>query len=184
MRQCWPAFVLVAAACGQQPDAPLAAQSASDNWKATYTPAECKALTETDAYVRRCHPGVDPTAEHFAEELSEENFVGKFNCMPYSPPQRLVGVWIVGLESSKFYPDVSTYEETLSLPDEIWLETSEPVPSEVTEAGQGAGTRAYSIAFTGRRSLCEWGYGHWGMTPHEVVAQRILSLQPLPAEQR
>ena len=183
MRQCWFAFFFVAAACGQQTDAPVVAQAASDNWKRSYTPAECKALTEEDAYMRRCFPGVDTKAPHYVEAIDDKDFVGEFKCMPYSPPRRLAGVWVIGLESSRFYPQASTYDETVNRSEKIWLETDEPVPPEVTEAGQGAGTRAYAIDFIGRRSLCEWHYGHFGMSPHEVVAQRILSLQPLPLAQ-
>ena len=104
--------------------------------------------------------------------------------MPYSPPQRFEGVWVIGMESSRFYPNVSTYEATTNLPDQTWLEFDVSVPPEATEAGQGAGTHAYSIDVIGRRSLCEWHYGHLGMSPHEVVAQRIVSLQPLLVTQR
>lgn len=184
MKRCWPGFLLFGAACSQQADAPVAAHRASDDWKASYSPTECKALTENAAYLLRCHPEVDPTDPNFAEKLDEENFVGRFNCMPYSPPQRFEGVWVIGMESSRFYPNVSTYEATTNLPDQTWLEFDVSVPPEATEAGQGAGTHAYSIDVIGRRSLCEWHYGHLGMSPHEVVAQRIVSLQPLLVTQR
>lgn len=171
----------IIAACGQQVDAPLATQRASDNWKASYTPAECKALTEKDAYFQRCF-GAEPPVD--IEEVPDEDFVGKFKCMPYSPPQHLTGVWVVGLESSKFFPNGSSYDETLGCSEKIWLDTDEPVPPEITEAGQGAGTRAYGIDFIGRRSLCEFGYGHFGQSPNEVVAQRIVKLRPLPVSNR
>ena len=184
MKRSCSAFLLLASACNQQGDAPPAQELASDNWKAAYTPAECKALIEKIAYVRRCHPGVDPNSENWIFEVSDENSVGKFKCMPYSRPERLAGVWVVGFESSNFYPNASSYEETLSLPEGTWLDADEPVPQEVTDAGQGAGTRAYSIEFVGRRSLCEWIYGHMGVSPREVVAQRIVSLRPLAMPQR
>jgi len=112
--------------------------------------------------------------------LVDKNYVGDFKCMPYSPPQRLRGVWVVDLEYSGFFPNASSYEETESRPDKIWLRV-EPSPSpEVKASEQGAGVRAYTIEVIGRRSLCDFNYGHMGMSPREVVAQRILTMRPLP----
>jgi hypothetical protein len=100
--------------------------------------------------------------------------------MPYSSPQRLTGVWVVGLEYSGFFTNASSYEETRGHADGIWLR-AEPSPSpEVTAAGQGAGTRAFAVDLIGRRSLCDFSYGHMGMSPQEVIAERIIAMRPLP----
>jgi hypothetical protein len=115
----------------------------------------------------------------FGGHFVDENYVGDFKCMPYSPPERLHGVWVIGLEYSGFFPNASSYTETEGRSDKIWLR-AKPSPSpEVTAAGQGAGTRAYAVELIGRRSLCDFNYGHMGMSPQEVIAQRIISMRPL-----
>lgn len=169
-----PLYLLCLAACGRQVDTPVQKQEGSLGWKATYSAAECKALTERDAYFQRCYGG----------SFAEENYVGDLKCMPYSSPERLTGVWIVRLEYSGFFPSASTYKDTQSRADKIWLE-AEPSPSpEVVAAGQGAGTRAYSVDLIGRRSLCTFHYGHLGMSSQEIIAERIVAMRPLPGPDR
>ena len=146
------------AACGQP------------QWKGAYSAAECKKLTERDSYLQRC----------FGGKLDEENYVGDLKCLPYSSPEHLIGVWVVDLEYSGFYPNASSYKETEGRSDRIWLR-AEPSPSpEVTAAGQGAGTRAFAIELMGRRSLCDFNYGHMGVSPREVIAERIIAMRPVP----
>src|SRR5689334_12076135 len=82
--------ILSLAGCGRPPDAP--------QWKAAYRAAQWKALTGRDAFLQRCFGG------HFADK----HYVGDFKCMPYSPPQRLRGVWVIVLEYSGFFPNASS----------------------------------------------------------------------------
>ena len=158
------------AACGQRPDAAPHDRDRTVKWKAAYSTAECKALTDIDAIIQRCFGG------HF----TDENYVGDLKCFPYSSPQRFTGVWVVGLESSRFFPNASSYKDTEGRTEKIWLRV-EPSPSPaVTAAGQGAGTRAYAVDLIGRRSLCDFNYGHMGMSPKEIIAERIIAMRPLP----
>lgn len=162
-------FFGLLAACSERSDAP-AERSSDGQWKGAYTPAECKALTAPDAFLPRC----------FGGDLKDQNYVGDLKCMPYSPSQRMTGVWLVGLEYSAFFPGASTYADVKGRPDKIWLQAKPPLPREVVAAGQGAGTRAYAIDLVGRRSLCEFHYGHFGMFPQEVIAERIVAVRAIP----
>ena len=157
------------AACGQRSEAPANKRSSDGHWKGVYTIAECKALTLRDAVLQRC----------FGGDLKDGNYVGDLRCMPYSPRQRMVVVWLVGLEVSAFFPEASTYVEVKARP-KIWLRAKPPLPKEVVAARQGAGTRAYAIDLIGRRSLCDFHYGHFGMSPQEVIAERLVAIRAIP----
>ncbi|HEX6603927.1 MAG TPA: hypothetical protein VF027_03485 [Sphingomicrobium sp.] len=154
---------LILAACGQR--------STPVQWKTAYSAAECKALTERDAFLQRCYGGKD---------FADENYVGDLKCMPYSPPQHFTGVWVLDLEYSAFFPNATSYKEPQDRADWIWLRAEPPPSSDVIAAGQGAGTRAYAVDLIGRRSLCEFNYGHMGAAPQEVIAERIIAMRPLP----
>ena len=154
------------AACSQRSKVPANKQSSDDQWKSAYTSAECKALAARDAVLERC----------FGGDLRDGNHVGDLRCMPYSPRQRMTGVWLVGYEYSAFFPGASTYADVKGRSDKIWLEAKRPLPKEVVAARQGAGTRAYAIDLIGRRSLCDTHYGHFGMSPQEVIAERIVAV--------
>lgn len=158
------------AACSQRPEMPANQRSSDGQWKSAYTSAECKALTARDAFLKRC----------FGGDLKDGNYVGDLKCMPYSRPQRMTGVLVVGLEYSAFFPGASTYADVKGRPDKIWLQAKPPLPKEVDAAGQGAGTRAYVIDLVGRRSLCDSHYGHFGMFPQEVIAERVVAMRAIP----
>ena len=154
-------------ACGQQDSA--------TKWKAAYSIAECKKLTERGAFLRRC----------FRDgKIEEESYVGDLECLPYSSPEQLAGVWVVDFEHSAFYPNASNYNETVSRTDRIWLRAEPSLSPEITAAGQGAGRRAYAVAIIGRRSLCDFAYGHMGVDRREVIAKRIIAMRPLPVPKR
>ena len=180
VRQCWSAIFLVAAACEQQTDRSTASNAGSTAWKSSYTPAECKALLARDAYWKRCF-NAEPNVP--VEHLVEANYVGDLNCLPHTPPQRMSGVWLVDLESSAFFPNASSYRETETGGRGMWLQVKPLPTSEVGDAMQGAGTRAYAVELIGRRSLCEYNYG-WGVWPNQVVAERILMMRALPVPAR
>lgn len=158
------------AACSQRSEAPANKRSSEGQWKGAYTIAECKALTARDAFLQRC----------FGGDLKDGNYVGDQRCMPYSPRQRMAGIWLVGLEVSAFFPEASTYADVEGRPDKIWLRAKPPLPKEVVAARQGAGTRAYAIDLIGRRSLCDFHYGHFGMSPQEIIAERLVAIRAIP----
>lgn len=63
----------------------------------------------------------------------------------------------------------------------MWLESDllEKRP-ELLGAAQGAGRRVYAVELEGRESLCDGHFGHMGMSPRQVIADRFYSMRLLP----
>ena len=151
-----PLLELLLASCGQKPP----------------TAEECKALGAPKAVVARCYGGnLGPSA----------SYIGDLKCWPFSKPQRLVGLWLIDLEASEFYPNAKTLQEADKRRPQIWLESAllERRP-ELLAAAQGAGPRAYAVELEGRQSLCDGMFGHFGMYPRQVIAERFYSMRLLP----
>lgn len=151
-----PFLALLVASCGQKlPSA-----------------EECKGLAAPKAVVERCYGGnLGPNA----------TYIGDLKCWPFSKPQRLVGLWRIGLEASEFYPNAKRLQEVDHRRPEVWLESPllERRP-ELLAAAQGAGTRVYAVELEGRQSLCNGMFGHFGMYPRQVIADRFYSMRLLP----
>lgn len=150
-----PLLALVMASCGQKPP----------------TAEECKALAAPKAVVARCYGGnIGPNG----------SYVGDLKCWPFSRPHRLVGLWLIGLEASEFYPNAKTLRDVDNRRPQIWLESAlvERRP-ELLAAAQGAGTRVYAVELEGRQSLCDGMFGHFGLYPRQVIAERFYSMRPL-----
>lgn len=151
-----PLLALLLSACGQKPP----------------TAEECKALAAPKAVVTRCYGGnFGPNA----------HYVGDLKCWPFSKPQRLVGLWLIGLEASEFYPNARTLQDIDNRRPQIWLESGllEGRP-ELLAAAQGAGTRVYAVDLEGRQSVCNGMFGHFGIYPRQVIAERFYSMRLLP----
>ena len=145
-------------------------QGAEPNWRARYSRQECAALTERNAVLRRCFGGV----------FAQENYVGRFRCLPYSPRRQFTGVWVLGFEHSSFFPGATRHDRGQS---DITL-TFEPMPPPEAMPTLGPDLRAYAVRLVGRRSLCDDHYGHLGSWRQEIVAERIISIRPLPGPNR
>ena len=91
-------------------------------------------------------------------------------------------VWIIGLETSLFYPGVSRADQVRGNSN-IWLETDlfnrRP---DLVAAGQGAGPVAYMVDFYGRKSLCDGTFGHLGTSGQQVIVEKFRSMTPLPLQ--
>lgn len=135
------------------------------------TVEECKALAAPKAVIARCYGGsLGPRA----------SYIGDLKCWPFSKPQRLVGLWLIDLEASEFYPRAKTPQYVDTVRPQIWLESPwlEGRP-ELLAAAQGAGTRVYAVELEGRQSLCNGKFGHFGMYPQQVIAERFYSMRLL-----
>lgn len=132
-------------------------------------PPDCKALSKPKAVVDRC----------FGGKLDDASaYVGDLRCWPFSPPHRMRGIWIIDLETSKFFPNASTIKEATGQP--LWLETDLlDKRSELLAAAQGAGRRVYAVELDGRESLCDGAFGHFGMTPRQVIAGNFHTIRLL-----
>jgi hypothetical protein len=83
------------------------------------------------------------------------------------------------LEASQFFPNASTLKQPGSPP--LWLESDLlEQRRELIDAGQGAGRRVYAVEFDGRESLCDGYFGHMGMWPRQVIANRFYLMRLLP----
>jgi hypothetical protein len=89
-------------------------------------------------------------------------------------------LWLIGLEASEFYPNAKSLQEADKRRSQVWLESPllERRP-ELLAAAQGAGTRVYAVELEGRQSLCKGMFGHFGMYPRQVIAERFYSMRLL-----
>jgi hypothetical protein len=112
-------------------------------------------------------------------------------CVKMTRPQRFRGIWVDYFEGQAFIPAGSTppqwpagtlppaewraqYERSRAAT--IWLDIDpEKVPSNWHRSQQRA-----VIDFIGRKTRYPGHYGHMGMAGHEIVVDRILSLQKCP----
>jgi hypothetical protein len=138
------------------------------------TPEECKALASPKAVIERCYGGkLEPSAK----------YVGDLKCWPFSPSQRLRGIWLIDLEASEFFPNASSLNDATGQP--MWLESDLlEQRREVLDAAQGAGGRVYAVEMEGRQALCDGMFGHFGMYPRQVIAERFYSMRLLPGPTR
>jgi hypothetical protein len=148
-----PFLALLLTCCGQRPP----------------TAEECKALAAPKAVVARCYGG------NFGPSAS---YIGNLKCWPFSSLHRLRGIWVVGLEASEFYPSVRAFHQAKR--PETWLESGLlERPGEIRNATGGAGTRIYAVELEGRQALCDGMFGHFGMYPRQVIAERFYSMRLL-----
>jgi hypothetical protein len=146
-------------------------------WKAEYTEAECKALMSENAITERCGGGDIELAK---EALRND----PASCVPYSPAKLLSGVWVRGFEHSEFFEGARTYQEVAQRAhgqdDRVtWLSTSGRAEAAVGELPRPEQSEAFHVDVIGRRSLCEYGYGHEGLGSHEVIAEELIGATAL-----
>lgn len=137
------------------------------------TAEECKALADPKAVVQRCAGGsMSPSAK----------YIGDLKCWPFSKSERLHGLWEISLEASNFYPNATTVPPLDSRHPPLWLETDliDRRP-ELLAAAQGAGRRVYEVELQGREALCDGLFGHMGVYPKEVIAERFYAMKLLHA---
>jgi hypothetical protein len=138
------------------------------------TSPDCLALAAPKAVLERC----------FGGDLEHGKYVGDLKCWPFAPSERMKGFWLVDLEASEFYPSLRALNDNYSRgPNEwkpqVWLDSDLLDQPVLRAASQGAGRRVYSVDFEGRRSLCG-SFGHFGIFPKEVIAERFYAIRLLP----
>jgi hypothetical protein len=125
---------------------------------------DCKRLTDPKRIVADCRGG----------RLSGE-YIGDVKCFPFSESLSIDGVWQVSLERSEFRE--SGVISGMSS-EEIWLEVNSP-PAKALASMQGDSPRAYEVSLIGRRSLCPGGFGHFGLSPHQLIVQRFTRIREI-----
>ena len=125
-------------------------------------PASCVEARDPKLIVQRCYGG----------DLRKDRYVGDTICFPFGPSQRLTGIWHVELEGSYFALS-SDGKQTR----DVWLQVPNP-PRSAVASMQGDTPRDFAITIDGRRSLCPAGFGHMGMSPNEIIADKLISIVP------
>lgn len=134
------------------------------------TPEECRSLSEHQAVAERCYAG----------NIETGPYVGDLKCFPFSKAKRLKGIWVTQTEVSVFFANAERVTPSmLGGGGDTWLDAVGAAKHPI-DAAWDAGPGVFRVEFMGRESLCPTGYGHFGMSPNEVVAEQIISLVRLP----
>lgn len=96
-------------------------------------------------------------------------------CFEMTKPQRWIGLWTRDFELSRFCPAPALQCSRTPDTDIIWL----TLPASARHATQRLPTSTYRIEFLGRRTLLPGHHGHMGMSGHEIVVDRVISLSPM-----
>ena len=100
-------------------------------------------------------------------------------CFEMTPKKRWKGLWRNGFEGSRFCasPAKSCSFETIG--ERVWL--SDPdnvVPVKRSDEA------LYEIEFLGRRTLKKGAHGHLGVSDHEMVVDKVISLTRVDSQLR
>jgi hypothetical protein len=100
-------------------------------------------------------------------------------CYQMAPARRLRGQWRNDFEGSRFCPEPMKECGYDTPGDDIWLSLSEDLqpPRSWPEVGDGG---MFEIEFVGRLTAKRGHYAHFGMSDHEVVVDRVISIRTLP----
>lgn len=134
------------------------------------TTEECNALGKLPAIADRCMSG----------DLESGTYIGDLACWPFSEPKRMQGLWVIGLETSEFWPGIDDPQQIRVGESKIWFETDLlDANADLMAAAQGKETRIYRVDFEGRSAMCDGVFGHLGIYPREVISQRFYSMRRL-----
>jgi hypothetical protein len=102
-------------------------------------------------------------------------------CYRMTEPKRWHGIWTNEFEGSRFCEgaksDCPYVGRDRRTQPQVWL-GSEHSWSQKHKALASQGT-LFEIEFVGRRTLYEGSYGHMGMSDHEIVVDRIISMRKI-----
>ena len=87
-------------------------------------------------------------------------------CLPFSPPERITGAWVVGFEANEFYEGQQASpalinkrvgDTGLEIDERYWV---------------GPEPRVFQIELVGRRSRCDMGFPRHLIVVDRVIARR------------
>lgn len=93
-------------------------------------------------------------------------------CYRLSEPQRLRGVAVTGFETGSFYPGRTTVPHEHDRSD-IWIELDRRILPDHLRNGCRRDCAVY-LDFVGRRTAVPGSYGHFGVSKHQVIIDRLL----------
>ncbi len=99
-------------------------------------------------------------------------------CFQMGPSRRWHGLWRDDFEGQRFCPTPKRQCSSDRGDDQIWITFKAG-----TRPFRGGPTgKTYSISFVGRRTLAPGPHGHMGLSAHEIVVDKLLSITPLGAD--
>jgi hypothetical protein len=107
-------------------------------------------------------------------------------CYRFDEPRRFRGVWLYEFEGSTFAEGADRVppSDWFDPGGSAWLDFNSGIDPTANMKLHDARTgqylvHAYYIDIVGRRTTYSGGYGHLGMSRHEIIADRILEMRPL-----
>lgn len=104
------------------------------------------------------------------EEMASETD----QCFKMMPQQRWGGLWRREFEGSRFCPAPAQRCSGDDSGDNIWLTSRQQLAPETHSTG-----KLYAIEFLGRRTLERGHHGHMGMSQHEIIVDKVISIAPI-----
>jgi hypothetical protein len=94
-------------------------------------------------------------------------------CFQMQEPRKWRGLWRNVFEGSRFCPEPARECGHNSSGEDVWLEFAEGLPEGKIEASGGL----YAMEFVGRRTSRPGRHGHFGMSDHAIVVDRVISMK-------
>ena len=124
---------------------------------------------------------VTSTFPGMTKDCAEKVRVGGVNAMPrraedcfaMTEPTRWTGLWRNQFEGSQFCPSPARKCPEDASSDDIWLQFDERLPQSKMEPSGGL----YAVDFIGRRTAQKGFFGHFGMSEHEMIVDRVISIR-------
>ena len=136
----------------------------------------------SDAQVERIRaeePGMKPRCLQALREGGVDAFPGGVqDCFEMTPRQRWSGLWRDEFEGSRFCPAPASKCLHHTPGDKIWLSFKDEQSLKRSQGG------LYTVEFEGRRTLRRGHHGHLGMSNHEMIVDRLISIKEIEAPYR
>ena len=135
-------------------------------------------LSEDDvALVRNTFPTITKECVERAKREGFEALNGPTDrCFPMQRQREWVGLWVNEFEGSRFCPAPATECKLTEYGTGTYLTFSEGQrPVSVDRFQHGA---IFQIRFIGRKTQESGSFGHMGVNAHEIIVDRLISLQP------
>ncbi len=101
-------------------------------------------------------------------------------CVRMSKPRRFVGLWRNHFEGSQFCAVPATECSIDTIRQSAWLNWNRRMPWDRRGSEEFAPDRKlYRVEFIGRQTEFAAGYGHFGLFPHEVIVDRMISVREI-----
>ena len=142
------------------------------------THAAPKLSDEVTERIRADNPGMKDACLQKARRGGIEAMPAELEqCFGMTPMRRWRGLWRNDFEGSRFCPPPAQECSYDTPGDRVWLSVWAKLPEDIR---QGRFGDLYAVDFVGRRTVHSGRYGHMGMSDHEMVVDRLISIERVP----